>query len=51
MGGQTSADWRYFAPGKPQQNSFIEPLKWRLQHELLNETLFSAPPQPEALTA
>ena len=31
----------YIAPGKPQQNAFIESFNGRLRDELLNETLFS----------
>jgi hypothetical protein len=33
--------WRP-APGKPQQNAFIESFNGRLRDELLNETLFSS---------
>ncbi len=33
-------DWRYIAPGKPQQNALIESFHSRLRDELLNETLF-----------
>ena len=32
--------WHYIAPGKPQQNAFIESFIGRLRDELLNETLF-----------
>jgi putative transposase len=32
----------YFAPGKPQQNAFIEKFNGRLRDELLNETLFTS---------
>ena len=35
-------DWHYIAPGKPQQNAFIESFNARLRDELLNETLFSS---------
>ena len=34
-------DWRYIAPGKPQQNAFAESFIGRLRDECLNETLFS----------
>jgi putative transposase len=34
--------WHYIAPGKPQQNAFIESFNGRLRDELLNETLFSS---------
>lgn len=35
-------DWHYIAPGKPQQNAFIESFNARLRDEFLNETLFSS---------
>jgi len=34
-------EWHYIAPGKPQQNAFIESFNGRLRDELLNETLFT----------
>ena len=36
----TKIDWHYIAPGKPQQNAFVESFNGRLRDELLNETLF-----------
>ena len=36
--------WHYIAPGKPQQNGFIESFNGRLRDELLNETLFHSLP-------
>ena len=36
----TGVEWHYIAPGKPQQNAFIESFNGRLRDELLNETLF-----------
>jgi putative transposase len=36
----TGVGWHYIAPGKPQQNGFIESFNGRLCDELLNETLF-----------
>jgi putative transposase len=43
--------WHYIAPGKPQQNAFIESFNGRLRDELLNETLFSSlAPAREALS-
>jgi putative transposase len=36
----TGIEWHYIAPGKPQQNAFIESFNGRLRDELLNETLF-----------
>jgi putative transposase len=35
-------DWHYIAPGKPQQNGFIESFNGKLRDECLNETLFTA---------
>lgn len=35
-------EWHYIAPGKPQQNAFVESFNGRLRDELLNETLFSS---------
>jgi putative transposase len=39
---QTRVDWHYIAPGKPQQNGFIESFNGKLGDELLNETLFTS---------
>jgi putative transposase len=38
---ETRVEWHYIAPGKPQQNAFIESFNARLRDELLNETIFS----------
>src|ERR1700692_4611070 len=38
----TGVGWHYIAPGKPQQNAFIESFNGRLRDELLNETLFTS---------
>ena len=35
-------EWHYIAPGKPQQNAFVESFNGRLRDELLNETLFAS---------
>ena len=35
-------DWHYIAPGKPQQNGFIESFNGKLRDECLNEALFSS---------
>ena len=35
----TRIEWHYIAPGKPQQNAFVESFNGRLRDELLNETL------------
>ena len=37
---ETFVGWHYIAPGKPQQNAFVESFNGRLRDELLNETLF-----------
>ncbi len=38
---ETRVEWHYIAPGKPQQNAFIESFNARLRDELLNETIFT----------
>ena len=35
-------EWHYIAPGKPQQNAFVESFNGKLRDELLNETLFTS---------
>lgn len=35
-------EWHYIAPGKPNQNAFVESFNGRLRDELLNEMLFSS---------
>ena len=37
---ETGVAWHYIAPGKPQQNAFIESFNGRLRDELLNEEVF-----------
>lgn len=44
-------DWHYIAPGKPQQNAFVESFNGRLRDELLNETLFSSLGEARTLLA
>ncbi len=39
---ETRVEWHYIAPGKPQQNAFIESFNGRLRDELLNETVFTS---------
>src|SRR5947207_6977086 len=39
---EVHVEWHYIAPGKPQQNAFIESFNGRLRDELLNETLFTS---------
>lgn len=34
--------WHYIAPGKPQQNAFVESFNGRLRDECLNDTLFTS---------
>ena len=36
----TGVEWHYIAPGKPQQNGFVEYFNGRLRDECLNEHLF-----------
>ena len=38
----SGVDWHYIAPGKPQQNAFVEKLLHRpaARNQRLNETLF-----------
>ena len=36
---ETGVGWHYIAPGKPQQNGFIESFNGRLRDELLNEAV------------
>ena len=39
---QTGIEWHYIAPGKPQQNGFVESFNGKLRDELQNETLFTS---------
>ena len=48
---QTRIEWHYIAPGKPQQNAFVESFNGRLRDELLNETLFSSLDHARSLLA
>ena len=43
--------WHFIAPGKPQQNAFVESFNGRLRDELLNETLFTSLAQARHLLA
>jgi len=43
--------WHYIAPGKPQQNGFVESFNGRLRDECLNETLFTTLAQARAVLA
>ena len=48
---ETMVDWHYIAPGKPQQNAFIESFNGKLRDELLNESLFTSLDQARSLLA
>jgi len=41
---ERAVEWHYIAPGKPQQNGFVESLNGRLRDECLNEHLFRSLP-------
>ena len=38
---RTGIDWHYIAPGKPQQNGFVESFNGKLRDECLNEEVFA----------
>lgn len=44
-------EWHYIAPGKPQQNGFVESFNGRLRDECLNETLFTSLTQARQILA
>jgi putative transposase len=39
---RSGVEWHYIAPGKPQQNAFIEAFNARLRDECLNEEVFGS---------
>ena len=39
---ETKIGWHYIAPGKPQQNGFVESFNGSFRDECLNETLLSS---------
>lgn len=41
---ERSVDWHYIAPGKPQQNGFVESLNGHFRDECLNEHVFRGLP-------
>jgi putative transposase len=43
--------WHYIAPGKPQQNAFVESFNGKLRDECLNETLFTSVRQARVVLA
>ena len=45
----SGVEWHYIAPGKPQQNAFVESFIGRLRDECLNETLFGSLAQARAI--
>lgn len=47
----SGVDWHYIAPGKPQQNAFVESFNGKLRDECLNETLFSTLAEARAVLA
>ena len=46
---EAMVEWHYIAPGKPQQNAFIESFNGKLRDELLNESLFTSLGQARSL--
>jgi putative transposase len=43
---RTGVDWHYIAPGKPQQNGFVESFNGKLRDECLNEEVSAPWPRP-----
>lgn len=39
---RTGVEWHYIAPGKPQQNAFVESFNARFRDECLNEEVFTS---------
>ena len=48
---EREVEWHYIAPGKPQQNGFIESFNARLRDECLNETIFNSLAQARSVLA
>lgn len=48
---ERKVEWHYIAPGKPQQNAFVESFNGRLRDECLNETLFTSLAHARAVLA
>ena len=46
---ERSVLWHYIAPGKPQQNGFVESFNGRFRDECLNEHLFGSLPGPRRI--
>lgn len=47
---ERAVEWHDIAPGKPQQNVFVESLNGRLREECLNEHLFRSLPTARIAT-
>ena len=46
---RTGVDWHYIAPGKPQQNAFVESFNARFRDECLNEEVFGSMAEARAV--
>ena len=46
---RTGIDWHYIAPGKPQQNAFVESFNARFRDECLNEEIFGSMAEARAV--
>jgi putative transposase len=46
---KTRLEWHYIAPGKPQQNAFVESFNGRFRDECLNEEVFASLAEARAL--
>ena len=46
---RTGVDWHYIAPGKPQQNGFVESFNGKLWDECLNEEIFASVAEARAV--
>ncbi len=48
---RTRVEWHYIAPGKPQQNAFVESFNARFRDECLNEEVFASLAEARAVIA
>ena len=46
---RTGVEWHYIAPGKPQQNGFVESFNGKLRDECLNEEVFATLAEARAI--
>jgi putative transposase len=46
---RTKLEWHYIAPGKPQQNAFVEAFNARFRDECLNEEVFASLAEARAI--